>query len=133
LVSPPGVNAWARESLTMKPGHHPKICLSDSNITLPAFAKINLNLRVLGKRTDGYHDLDTIFQTISLHDTIRITATDDSAIVLSCDDRRWAIDETNLVIRAAEGLRAQFGTTKGARIRLEKRIPVQAGLGGGSA
>jgi 4-diphosphocytidyl-2-C-methyl-D-erythritol kinase len=106
--------------------------LTETTLTLPAFAKINLALRVLGKRADGYHDLDTIFQTISLHDTIKITATDDSEIVLSCDDRRLAIDEPNLVIRAAEGLRARFATKKGARIRLEKRIPVQAGLGGGS-
>ena len=106
--------------------------LIETSLTLPAFAKINLALRVLGKRADGFHDLDTIFQTISLHDTIRIAATDDSEIVLSCDDRRLAIDETNLVIRAAEGLRARFATTKGARIRLEKRIPAQAGLGGGS-
>lgn len=102
-------------------------------LTFPAFAKINLSLRVLGKRADGYHDLDTIFQTISLHDIITIAATDDSAIVLSCDDWRLPSDETNLVIRAAEGLRARFATTKGARIRLEKRIPIQAGLGGGSA
>jgi 4-diphosphocytidyl-2-C-methyl-D-erythritol kinase len=105
----------------------------DSGQTVPAFAKVNLRLRVLAKRADGYHDLDTVFQTISLHDTIKIAATDESAIVLSCDDRQLMIDETNLVIRAAEGLRARFGTTKGACIRLEKRIPIQAGLGGGSA
>ena len=112
----------------------PEILLSDSRLlTLPAFAKINLSLRVLGQRADGYHDLDTVFQTISLHDTIKIAATDESEIVLSCDDRRLATDETNLVLRAAEGLRARFGTEKGARIRLEKRIPAQAGLGGGSA
>lgn len=107
--------------------------MSDSHLTVPAFAKINLSLRILGKRADGYHDLDTVFQTISLHDTIEIVATDDSEIVLSCDDRRLAVDETNLIIRAAEGLRSRFATKKGARIRLEKRIPVQAGLGGGSA
>jgi len=105
----------------------------NSVLTLPAFAKVNLSLRVLGQRADGYHDLDTVFQTVSLHDTIKIAATDESKIVLSCDDRRLAIDETNLVIRAAESLRIRFGTGKGARIRLEKRIPVQAGLGGGSA
>lgn len=104
----------------------------NSGLTLPAFAKINLSLRVLGQRADGYHDLDTIFQTVSLHDTIKIAATNESGIVLSCDDRRLAIDETNLVFRAAESLRTRFGTEKGARIRLEKRIPVQAGLGGGS-
>jgi len=105
----------------------------DSVLTFPAFAKINLSLRVLGQRADGYHDLDTVFQTVSLHDTIKITATDNSEITLSCDDRRLPIDESNLVIRAAESLRARFGAEKGARIRLEKRIPVQAGLGGGSA
>jgi 4-diphosphocytidyl-2-C-methyl-D-erythritol kinase len=105
----------------------------DSVLTLPAFAKINLSLRVLGQRADGYHDLDTVFQTVSLHDTIKIAATDNSEITLSCDDRRLAIDETNLVSRAAESLRARFGAEKGARIRLEKRIPVHAGLGGGSA
>lgn len=105
----------------------------DSVLTLPAFAKINLSLRVLGQRADGYHDLDTVFQTVSLHDKIKISATDNSEITLSCDDRRLTIDDTNLVIRAAENLRARFGAEKGARIRLEKRIPVQAGLGGGSA
>lgn len=105
----------------------------DSGLTLPAFAKINLSLRILGKRADGYHDLDTIFQTISLHDTIKITATDDSEIGLSCDDRRLPTDQSNLVVRAAESLRNRFATTRGARIRLEKRIPAQAGLGGGSS
>jgi 4-diphosphocytidyl-2-C-methyl-D-erythritol kinase len=105
----------------------------NSVLTIPAFAKINLGLRVLGQRADGYHDLDTVFQTVSLHDTIKISATDEAEIVLSCDDRRLAVDETNLVMRAAKSLRARFGTEKGARIRLEKRIPVQAGLGGGSA
>ena len=107
--------------------------MSDSNLTLPAFAKINLSLRVLGRRADGYHDLETIFQTISLHDTIRIAATDSSEVLLSCDDRQLATDESNLVLRAAEGLRARCPTKKGARIRLEKRIPAQAGLGGGSS
>ena len=104
-----------------------------SFLTVPAFAKINLSLRVSGRRADGYHDLDTVFQTVSLHDTIKIAATDESEIILSCDDRQLAIDETNLVMRAAESLRARFGAGKGAHIRLEKRIPVQAGLGGGSS
>src|SRR5512139_848464 len=106
--------------------------LIETGLTLPAFAKINLALRILGKRADGYHDLETIFQTISLHDTIKIVATENSEIKLSCDDRQLPTDETNLVFRAAEGLRSRFATTKGARIRIEKRIPVQAGLGGAS-
>jgi 4-diphosphocytidyl-2-C-methyl-D-erythritol kinase len=107
--------------------------VSETTITLPAFAKINLSLRVLGKRADGYHELDTIFQTVSLHDTIRLTATDNSEIVLSCDDRSLPTGAHNLVYRAAKALRDRFAPNRGARIRLEKRIPTHAGLGGGSA
>ena len=107
--------------------------MSSSTLTLPAFAKINLSLRILGKRPDGYHELDTVLQTISLHDTIKFTVTDTPEIVLSCDDRSLPAGADNLVYRAAESLRARFAPGKGARIRLEKRIPAQAGLGGGSA
>src|SRR5437762_5710580 len=102
-------------------------------LTLPAFAKINLSLRILGKRADGYHDLDTIFQTISLHDNLIVSPTDKSEIEFWCDDRRLPVDENNLVVRAAEALRSHFAVKNGARIRLEKRTPVQAGLGGGSS
>jgi 4-diphosphocytidyl-2-C-methyl-D-erythritol kinase len=104
-----------------------------AKITLPAFAKINLKLRVLGRRGDGYHEIETIFQTISLHDTIRITATDSFEIEFSCDDSRLPTDETNLVVRAARALQNRFAIKKGARVRLEKRVPTQAGLGGGSS
>ncbi len=107
--------------------------MSRSPLTLPAFAKINLSLRVLGKRPDGYHELDTVLQTISLHDTITFTVTETPEIVLSCDDRSLPTGVDNLVYRAAESLRVRFAPGKGARIRLEKRIPAQAGLGGGSA
>lgn len=100
---------------------------------LSAFAKINLSLRVLGKREDGYHELDTIFQTVSLHDTITISATENSEIAFSCDDRSLPTDSHNLVVRAATALRERVNPKKGARIRLEKRVPTHAGLGGGSA
>jgi 4-diphosphocytidyl-2-C-methyl-D-erythritol kinase len=107
--------------------------MSDSTLTLPAFAKINWSLRVLGKRGDGYHEIDTVFRTISLHDTISITPTEEHDIALSCDDRSLPADERNLVWRAALALRVRCSIQRGARIRLEKRIPVHAGLGGGSA
>ena len=107
--------------------------MSDVTITLPAFAKINLTLRVLEKRADGYHDLDTIFQTISLHDTIEVSLLDQPNIILSCNDRSLSVGEDNLVIRAARTLQDGRASNKGARIHLEKRIPVQAGLGGGSS
>jgi 4-diphosphocytidyl-2-C-methyl-D-erythritol kinase len=107
--------------------------LNSHTLTLKAFAKINPSLRVLGKRADGYHELDTIFQTVSLHDTIRFTATDNPAIVTSCDDLSLWMGETNLVTRAAKALGDRFSPKHGARIHLQKRIPVQAGLGGGSS
>ena len=105
----------------------------NDSFQLPSFAKINLSLRVLGKREDGYHELDTIFQTVSLHDTIRISALESSEIAFSCDDRSLPTDSHNLVVRAATALRDRVNTKKGARIRLEKRIPTHAGLGGGSS
>ena len=88
---------------------------------------------MVGARADGYHDLDTIFQTISLHDTLTMTALEEAHIILSCDDRTLPTNDDNLVIRAAKALRFRFESSKGARIRLQKRIPIQAGLGGGSA
>ena len=102
-------------------------------LTLRAFAKINLTLRVLEKRADGYHNLDSIFQTVSLHDTLEASLIDDPHAVLSCNDYSLAVNETNLVMRAARALQDRFAVKKGARIRLQKRIPLQAGLGGGSA
>lgn len=88
---------------------------------------------MLGKRADGYHELDTIFQSISLHDTIAFSVTRHSEIRFSCDDRSLPTDAHNLVMRAAGALRNRFSTTKGAHIRLVKRTPTHAGLGGGSS
>ena len=102
-------------------------------LTLPAFAKINWTLRVLGKRPDGYHEIRTVLQTISLHDTLSFTATETPHLVLSCDDETVPAGAENLVCLAAAALQKQFAPHKGAYIRLEKRIPSQAGLGGGSA
>jgi 4-diphosphocytidyl-2-C-methyl-D-erythritol kinase len=107
--------------------------ITERRFTLPAFAKINLGLRVLARRADGYHDLETVFQTVSLHDAIELSAMDQPHIVLSCSDRGLHADEDNLVMKAASRLQARFATAKGARIRLGKRIPMQAGLGGGSS
>jgi 4-diphosphocytidyl-2-C-methyl-D-erythritol kinase len=91
-----------------------------------SFAKINWSLRVTGKRGDGFHDLETIFQTISLHDTLTFTTSD--RLTLTCDDPSIPTDETNLVLRAARALGAPP-----VAIHLEKRIPAGGGLGGGSS
>jgi len=107
--------------------------VSAVTITLPAFAKINLYLRILGKRPDGYHDLDTALQTISLHDTIRFVSSESSRVGLTTGDRSLSTGEENLIMRAAAALKDRFGCQKGAQLRLQKRIPLQAGLGGGSA
>lgn len=107
--------------------------MSKTTITLPAFAKINLGLRVLGKRPDGYHEIRTILQTISLHDTLRLTVTDAPHIVIACDDRRVPSGAENIVSRAAAALQQRFRSPRGAYIRLEKKIPSEAGLGGGSS
>jgi len=88
-------------------------------------AKINWSLRIIGKRADGYHDLETVFQTISLHDTLIFR--DSDRLTLTCDDPSIPVDDTNLVLRAARAL----GRT--AAIELRKRIPAGGGLGGGSS
>lgn len=107
--------------------------MSDARFTLPSFAKINLTLRVLGRRTDGYHELQTVFQTISLHDELTFGARDDKRLELACDAPGIPCDETNLVHRAAVALRERYGVSRGARVELRKKIPAGGGLGGGSS
>lgn len=100
-------------------------------LTVPSYAKVNLYLRVLGKREDGYHDIFTIFQTVSLHDELKFE--DAVSLELKCDDPDVPSGEKNLIIRAADGLKAEFGVCKGAKITLMKNIPMGGGLGGGSS
>lgn len=107
--------------------------MSAEKITLPAFAKINLGLRVLGRRADGYHEIRTVFQTLSLYDTLTFQGAPDGSLELGCSDPEIPADETNLVLRAARALRERHGVKAGARIYLEKLIPAGGGLGGGSS
>ena len=122
------MSGWCRR--TSSPSK--RITLSRT-LKIPVFAKVNLRLHVFGKRADGYHDLETIFQTITLHDTLEASLTDGPHTILSCNDRSLPVDENNLVIRAVRALQERFTVKTGARIRLQKRIPMRAGLGGGSA
>jgi 4-diphosphocytidyl-2-C-methyl-D-erythritol kinase len=96
-----------------------------------ALAKINLDLRVLGKRPDGYHELRTIFQTVSLADTLEIAFTPGRRTAVELDDPAQIPD--NLVARAASMVLETTGATGRVSLRLEKRIPMGAGLGGGSS
>src|SRR5918995_1587347 len=100
-----------------------------------AFAKINLSLRVVGRRADGYHELRTIFQSIALHDTLTIRASR-GPFRLACDDPNCPADETNLIWRAADRMwkaARRSGPLRGIDVDLRKRIPLNAGLGGGSS
>ncbi|HLN97669.1 MAG TPA: 4-(cytidine 5'-diphospho)-2-C-methyl-D-erythritol kinase [Pyrinomonadaceae bacterium] len=103
------------------------------SLSLPSFAKINWSLQILGRRPDGYHEVKTVLQTISLHDDLDFEVTNSGDISLSCTDPEIPADEQNLIIRAALALKARHGNSQGARIQLHKRIPAQAGLGGGSS
>jgi len=105
-------------------------------IRIPAFAKVNLRLDVLGKRPDGYHELRTIFQTVSLHDTLRFRPSRKPGIQLQIVGNellsREAI-EKNLVYRAVDALRSELKIKPGVEILVDKRIPAGRGLGGGSS
>jgi 4-diphosphocytidyl-2-C-methyl-D-erythritol kinase len=94
-------------------------------------AKVNLALDVLGKRSDGYHDIATVMQTVDLFDRLTLEAA--PTISLETDDPALPTDEENLIVRAAMLLRQASGVERGVRMVLRKRIPVAAGLGGGSS
>lgn len=93
--------------------------------------KVNLLLNVLGRRADGFHELETVLQPVRLHDTLHFERSP-AGVELTCSDPRLPVDGTNLVHRAASAFLAAAGVRDGARIHLEKRIPLAAGLGGGS-
>ena len=106
------------------------------SVRLPAFAKVNLALHILGKRPDGYHELRTVFQTISLHDKIILSLQRRPGVelIVSGDPALAAAsDAENLAYRAVDALRNEFRIRSGVRIELGKRIPIGRGLGGGSS
>lgn len=109
-----------------------KLVSSMVEINLPSFAKINLNLFVLEKRDDGFHEIDSIMQTISLADDINFMESE-SGIQLEISGASLPADENNLVIKAARLLADHCKVKNGAKICLTKTIPVGAGLGGGSS
>jgi 4-diphosphocytidyl-2-C-methyl-D-erythritol kinase len=106
------------------------------SVRVPAYAKVNLRLDVLGRRADGYHELRTIFQTISLHDILVLETKREPGIDLRIAGNSQLADEPgqdNLVYRAIEQLSREIGFQHGVRAVLTKRIPVGRGLGGGSS
>jgi 4-diphosphocytidyl-2-C-methyl-D-erythritol kinase len=105
----------------------------ERSVFVPAYAKINLTLAVLGKRADGYHDLSSVMQTISLHDTLRLTSNRARRIIARSDSPDLNTPD-NLALRATLALRDAVGDDSiGAEIELRKAIPSPGGLGGGSS
>jgi 4-diphosphocytidyl-2C-methyl-D-erythritol kinase len=102
-------------------------------IMVKAPAKINLTLDVIGKRDDGYHEVEMVMTTIDLADRIDVTLTDQPDIVVDCSTAYVPTDERNLAYRAAVLMKETYGIRQGITIRIDKRIPVAAGLGGGSS
>jgi 4-diphosphocytidyl-2-C-methyl-D-erythritol kinase len=102
-------------------------------VEVRAPAKVNLFLEVLGKRPDGYHEIATLMVAVGLFDTLEFKEEPSGQIELRCDVPRLSTGPDNLVCRAASLLRQTTGTSQGARIELTKRIPLAAGLAGGSS
>ena len=109
------------------------------SVSLPSFAKINLDLRVLGTRPDGYHDLKTVFSSLALFDTVTVTARR-GPLAVTCDEPDIPTDQRNLVWKAASllhrtatGKSGKTSLPRDIAIDLRKRVPSEAGLGGGSS
>jgi 4-diphosphocytidyl-2-C-methyl-D-erythritol kinase len=104
-------------------------------VRVRAPAKINLTLRILGTRPDGYHELRTMLQSLALHDTLTFTPIA-GAFTIECNDSQCPVDDSNLVWHAAEWLWREAGwagAPSGVRVQIRKQIPLAAGLGGGSS
>lgn len=103
-----------------------------NSLFISAPAKLNLFLHITGRRPDGYHELQSVFQLIDFCDELKVELSTDSNITLSCDNPAL-VNPDNLILRAANALQSQTGCSQGAHITLTKRIPMGAGLGGGSS
>lgn len=112
----------------------PDADVPSTHVTVSAPAKINLVLRILDRRSDGYHNLWSLMQTVKLEDELSISINQNHSIInLCCDDPSLKTDRSNLVSRAAEAVLERSGQAVGLDIALTKRIPMGAGLGGGSS
>jgi 4-diphosphocytidyl-2-C-methyl-D-erythritol kinase len=96
-----------------------------------AYAKINIGLRILNKRDDGFHNIETVFHRINIFDEIKLLPSD--TIVIECNNPEIPLDSSNLCYKAANILQKEFKISTGVKILLQKNIPIGAGLGGGSS
>lgn len=102
------------------------------SVTRSAYAKINLFLEVADKRHDGYHDIDSVMQSVTLSDTVTVSVSDGEGIFLTCDSKDIPTDGANIAYRAIEAYNSRYGISCRTECSIEKRIPVSAGLAGGS-
>src|SRR5882757_4445864 len=102
-------------------------------VSVRSFAKINLGLYIGPLRADGFHDLRTVYQTIALHDVIRVSVARGTGIEIFCADPRVPCDQSNTCYRIAERVMEELDATGKVTIEIEKRLPVQGGLGAGSS
>ena len=102
------------------------------SVTLKANAKINLGLDVLRRRQDGYHEVKMVMQSVGISDTLTFTRTEEPGIRLESDDRTLPADGSNLISRALSLMQATYGLEGGISVSLQKRIPIAAGMAGGS-
>ena len=103
------------------------------NIEIQAYGKVNLALDVLYKREDGYHEIDTVMQQISLRDTLIIENTDKKNIEIHSNKRELPLDSSNLVYKAWDSIVKKTGVRRGVSVDIKKNIPIAAGLAGGSS
>ncbi len=101
-------------------------------ISLPAYGKINIGLDVTGIREDGYHLVSMVMQQVELHDTVELALTEEPGVVMTTDDSDLPTDDGNLCVRAAKLMLGEYKPNQGLRIHLTKRLPVAAGMAGGS-
>ncbi|MGO9648412.1 MAG: 4-(cytidine 5'-diphospho)-2-C-methyl-D-erythritol kinase, partial [Terriglobales bacterium] len=102
------------------------------SVTVRSFAKINLGLRIGALRADGFHELLTVYQTIALHDVIRVQVGRGSGIEIRSEDPRVPKDQSNTCFRIVERAMAALKARGRVVVEIEKRLPVQGGLGGAS-
>lgn len=103
-----------------------------NSITRKAYAKVNLALDVIRRRDDGYHEVRMIMQTVGLHDTLTFTKCEKSGITITTDKAELPVDESNLIYKAAKLIMETHSIEQGVKIELQKKIPMAAGMAGGS-
>jgi 4-diphosphocytidyl-2-C-methyl-D-erythritol kinase len=108
--------------------------ITETEITIDAPAKVNLFLQVLGKRPDGYHNINSLFQAVSLFDRLQFRVVEEPGVMIELERSvALPLDNKNLISCAYQYMREKLGLRKGLSVKLDKRIPVAAGLAGGSA